>query len=184
MKFREIYERNDKPDFWDTHHEECNCGSYALNLTSWFAPYLNEDEIDEYDENDAICFSCFERDGRVIAAIKRGETREDILEEAIQWDWEFILKSCPWLVPTNLAAVAPEDTIIAYRLYMSDDELWTAEEIVEDMDFHFRVRRGGVWYEKCGSSKVKELGDIDIEEPWECGAITYDGPIRYAKVVG
>jgi phosphoglycolate phosphatase len=47
VKFSEIYERNDKPDFWDKHHEECNCGSCALNLTSWFSPYLNEDEIEE-----------------------------------------------------------------------------------------------------------------------------------------
>ena len=183
MKFSEIYERNDKPDFWDKHHQECNCGSYALNLTTWYVPYLMEDEVDECEEEDACCYGCVDRDERIVDAIERGETREDVLEETIQWDWEFILKSCPWLVPTDLAAVAPEDTIIAYRLYMAEDELWTPREIVDDMDFHFRVRRGGIWYEKCGSNEIKEIGDIDITEPWECGSLVYDGPFRLAKVV-
>ena len=156
MRFSDIYERNTRPDFYEG-NDECNCGSFA-------------------------------RTERLIEALEEGVDIYELLEATIDKDWDFILSACPWLKPIkyeDIEKTAPNEQIIAYRLYIDPEQECSTWMIVDDMDFHFRTRIDGEWYEKCGGGPVCRLGaDIDILEPWEGPEdIVYDGPIRFAKVV-
>lgn len=187
MRFSDIYERNTRPDFYEG-NDECNCGSFALGLTTWFVPYIDEADEDEFDERDAFSYTEIERTERLIEALEEGVAIDELLEATIDKDWDFILSACPWLKPIkyeDIEKTAPNEQIIAYRLYIDPEQECSTWMIVDDMDFHFRVRIDGEWYEKCGGGPVCRLGtDIDILEPWEGpGNIVYDGPIRFAKVV-
>jgi len=89
-----------------------------------------------------------------------------------EYDWKNILKLFPVLkpIPTHTAA-DPQTEIIAYRvglrLYEDSKEL--------DEDFHFRVRRNGVWYEKQGTQTPHECYDQNIEGKW----MTPNGDLEY-----
>ena len=37
-----VYKRNTDSDFWKKPRTDCNCGSFALNVTTWFTPYDND----------------------------------------------------------------------------------------------------------------------------------------------
>ena len=189
MRFCEIYNRISVPG----REEGCpvdlyNCGSYALDVREWFAPYIDGNEEEDFeDEPDYYLYTDYERDDRVKDMLDEGYGAEDILPVAIEWDWKFILAACPWLEEIQLSEAKDDDRVIAYRLSIDDEIGWSNEEVVEDMDFHFRVRINGVWYEKCGGSKIFTLGKMtqeEFEEPWENDEVNspvYTGPIRYAR---
>ena len=189
MKFSEIYVRNDSPSFWEeVPDDECNCGAFALDLTSWFAPYIHEDYENENkfeEEGDADRFTCYERDHRIAELIDEGYSAEEVADLAVEYDWEFILRTCPWLEPINSVEDADlDDRIIAYRLMCHYEEGWTTWDVVDDMDYHFRVRIDGVWYEKCGSGPIRKLGYMYNEADWHCGyddSLVYNGKIKYAR---
>lgn len=182
MKYNELYKRNSNPDFWDTDEAEnrCNCGSFALNLTSWFAPYLDESEIDDMDDVDAYQYSSNEREHLMEELLLEGYDREEVMEFIVERDWQFILMTCPWLVPIRHENINEKDRIIAYRLMMEDVE---PEEFDPDLntDFHFRVCIDGEWWEKNGSGPIHSCGTFTDESPWECESWAYDSNIKYAK---
>jgi hypothetical protein len=98
----------------------------------------------------------------------------------LERDWQFILMTCPWLVPIQREDIDEKDRVIAYRLMLEDVD---PEEFDPDVntDFHFRVLIDGEWWEKNGSGAVRYCGDFVDEEPWSCVTWSYDSNIKYAK---
>lgn len=53
--------------------------------------------------------------------------------------------------------------VIAYRVGINNfDDDWE----YPDDDFHFRVRRGGIWYEKTGIYDPQKCDEQDVFAPW------------------
>lgn len=177
-KLNELYKRNSNPALFEEEPSETNCGSFALNVTEWYTPYITED-IDEDDE--MWQFEEYERERWIMELLADGWSREDVMETVIDRDFEFILMTCPWLVPISEDEIDEQDRVIAYRLSM------TVPDEVDDfdadacMDFHFRVLIDGEWWEKNGAGMVHKV-DYPDEDIWEVEEwLIYDGPIKYAK---
>ena len=184
MKYNELYKRNTFPEFWEEEEatEECNCGSFALNLTTWFVPYLDEHEIDKLDDIGAEQYGCFERECYMEELLLEGYDREDVMDIIIERDWEFILKACPYLKTITKEEINDTDRIIAYRLMLEECEPLEFDPD-KHADFHFRVRIGGTWYEKNGNGPIHSCGTFTDESPWHCETWMYDSKIKYAKFV-
>lgn len=184
MKYNELYKRNSNPDFWDTDEAErkCNCGSFALNLTRWFAPYLDESEIEDMDDVDAYQYSTYEREHLMEELLCEGYDREDVMDIILERDWQFILMTCPWLIPIQREDIGGNDRVIAYRLMLEDVD---PDGFDADLhtDFHFRVLIDGEWWEKNGASPIRYCGTFADEEPWRCETWVYDSNIKYAKFI-
>lgn len=183
MKYNELYTRNTAPDFWDNDDNvsNCNCGSFALNLTSWFAPYLYDGAGKDFGEEDERFF-LEDREWLMCDMLTNGCDKYEIMDCITERDWEFILKACPWLEPIRYEQISDDDRVIAYRLMFDDYGGSSCFDPEEDTDFHFRVLIDGKWWEKNGSGPIHlcEI-DEDIEEPWKCGEWVYDGCIKYAR---
>ena len=184
MKYNELYMRNTRPDFWedDSNIYRCNCGSFALNLTTWFAPYLYESEIEDMDDDDAFMYGDNEREHYFKDLLEEGYDREDVMASVIEKDWEFILKTCPFLKPIRADEINDTDRIIAYRLMLEEVD---AEDFDTEIhtDFHFRVCIDGEWWEKNGSGPIHSCGRFADESPWHCADWVYDSEVKYAKFV-
>lgn len=182
MRFNELYQRNTTPTFWEEDNTmlHCNCGSYALNLTTWFVPYLSDREIERMEDEDAYLYDEYEREYYMTELIKNGHDRFDVMSIITEIDWEFILKACPWLVPITKEEINDTDRIIAYRLMLEDVD---PEDFDVDLhtDFHFRVRINGEWWEKNGGGPIHSCGTETDDFPWENDPWVYDGVIKYAK---
>ena len=112
---------------------------------------------------------------------REGYTAEEIMEAVIEKDFEFILKTCPWLSPIDEDEIDPKDRVIAYRLSIDMPEDKDEFDADDDTDFHFRVLLDGKWWEKNGGGPVHQVVDPD-EEIWEVDEwLKYEGPIKYAK---
>lgn len=152
------YTRNRDLSFWDEERRHSNCGSFALNIQEWVIPC--EEEERDY------------RDDMMYNYVDASDTIEEAADKLAEYDWKNILKLFPFLkpIPTHTAA-DPQTEIIAYRvglrLYEDSKEL--------DEDFHFRVRRNGVWYEKQGTQTPHECYDQNIEGKW----MTPNGDLEY-----
>ena len=108
-------------------------------------------------------------------------SREEVMECVIERDFEFILKTCPWLVPIDEEEINAKDRIIAYRLSLEVPDNLDDFDMDEYSDFHFRVLVDGEWWEKNGAGPVHKVENPDI---WEVDDwLVYDGPIRYAKFI-
>ena len=165
------YKRNRNPDFWKSNRRDCNCGSFALNVTSWFTPYAKEDD-EEYSDA--------ERMSTILAMYEENCSLEEIYDAILAFDTEAILKSCPWLERVKLADTKEGDRVIAYRLFINWDDLEWGE--VDD-DFHFRVRLNGFWFEKCGEEPIRFCGTAADEELWEIATyLVYDSEVIYFRV--
>ena len=166
------YQRNTNPKFWSEPHTECNCGSFALNVTSWFSPYNNYEDFSEQDRNNLIEEMYYE-----------GFGREEIMEAVLQKDQEEILRACPWIEPVLPHEIQPKDRIIAYRIGIEFcDTIWS--ETCFDDDFHFRLRINGFWFEKNGEDEIKLCAEQDVTKIWHGDPyLVYDSDIIYFKVV-
>ena len=52
MTLDTLYERNSEPNWYEAEEEFTNCGSFALNVIEWFAPYLIEGvNVDSIEDN-------------------------------------------------------------------------------------------------------------------------------------
>lgn len=184
MKYDELYARNSRPDFWESEWAKntCNCGAFALNLTTWFAPYLCESEIDDMDDVNAYQYGCSEREHIMEELLLEGYDREDVMEIIARKDWEFILMTCPWLVPVSREEIQPGDRAIAYRLMLESVEPLEFDADIHT-DFHFRAYINGGWWEKNGAGPIIYCGAYADESPWHYHSLTYDGAVRYAKFV-
>jgi hypothetical protein len=102
------------------------------------------------------------------------------MEIILERDWEFILKTCPWIRPISKENIDPKDRVIAYRLMMEEVE---PKEFDPDLntDFHFRVLIDGEWWEKNGEGPIHLCDSFTDESPWENGSLVYDSLIKYAK---
>lgn len=151
--------------------DDYNCGGFALGTFSWFMPYYSSEE----------------RENSVDEMIEDGVSRRDIMDTLTEEDIDYILDNVDDIYRIRRPSDAPKDTrVIAYRVTLSPCGTNNDERDAEDMnlgsyflDFHFRVRINGYWFEKNGFEDIKpckfEEGD------WDCGdnLLYYDGQIIY-----
>lgn len=165
------YERNKNPKFWSKHHDDCNCGSFALDVTDWFCPYDNGGD-----------YTLESRDELFIDLMNEGYSREDVMSQIMQYDVAEILRVCPWLeIISNPEDIADNERVIAYRLSLKKEDF---DEGEIDEDFHFRVRIGGFWFEKCGMDAIRFCPNQNVEEAeWlSSDNLVYDGEIIFFRV--
>jgi hypothetical protein len=166
LKRNQTYKRIHNPYFWNQQNQKCNCGSFALDVSTWFTPYDNNDDYLEEDRT-AIIRSLYQE----------GFSRKEIMEAIIQRDQEEILEACPWIEPILYDEISLEDRIVAYRIGIQFDD-W--HEI--DEDFHFRVRIGGFWFEKCGEDDIRLCADQNVTNVWYTDEnLFYDSDIVYFR---
>lgn len=167
------YYRNTDPSIWKGTNTYCNCGSFALDVTSWFSPYDNEGSTYCYEDRVDLIVDMWEE----------GYEKEDIYAILLEKDQEEILRVCPWIEPVLLSEAEPEERLIAYRLVLDLEESELFSSYVEE-DFHFRVRIDGKWYEKCGEGPVVLCENQDVTQEWHCcGGMDYDSDIIYFRFV-
>lgn len=178
MKLSKLYKRNTNPDIYYEEESEHNCGSFALGIDGWYCPYIM-DNIDDDDEN--WQYTEYERANWITELVLEEFSREEIMEEVIHRDFEFILKTCPWLKQIGEDEIDERDRVIAYRLSLEIPEERKEFDVDNNTDFHFRVMIDGEWWEKNGNGPVHRVEDFDVWalEDW----LEYDGPILYAKFV-
>ena len=162
-KSRDYLNRQKTRNVKNTCPSDYNCGGYALRTFSWYLPY---DDISHSDLAEEM--------------YQNGMSKEEIELEILQHDLEVMKEDFPdkLIYIKSLDEAAPEDTVIAYRLYIKiyDDKDEMCENV--DTDFHFRVRSNNIWTEKCGSDPI--LPCTFSEEPWDNGGdCIYDSPILY-----
>ena len=179
MELDKLYKRNTNPKLYEDAVEETNCGSFALGVEGWYSPYFpygeraDDDALWQYEED--------ERANWISELVCEGFDKEEIMEAVIDRDFEFILKTCPWLIPIDEDEIDDKDRIIAYRLSMEIPNEREEFDVDSDMDFHFRVLIGGEWWEKNGASPIHKVYSA-IDDPWEVDDwLIYDGPIRFAR---
>ena len=162
------YKRNKDPNFWNEEHVNCNCGSFALNVTSWVTPYDNDEYYtDEY------------RLEFIDELLNEGYNRHEIMHELLDLDSQSLLSNFLWLEPISLEEALPTDRVVAYRIHLDEGSLIDGE--IDD-DFHFRVRINGFWFEKCGCCGVQFCGTEADEKPWHTARyLNYDSEIRYFR---
>ena len=180
MELDKLYKRNSNPKLFEEKQDDTNCGSFALNVTKWYTPYLTDDT----DNDDALWkYEEYEREQWVMEMLQEGYSREEIMEAVTERDFEFILKTCPWLVPIDESEIDTKDRVIAYRLSLEITDEPEEFDMDEYGDFHFRVLIDGEWWEKNGAGQVHKV-DCPDAEIWEVDDwLVYDGPIMYAKFV-
>lgn len=167
----QFYTRNNDPRFWQNqgNTRSYNCGSFALNAASWFAPYDNGNDYTEATREQLF------RD-----LLDEGYEREDVMDFVLRRDQEEILRACPWLEPVLPDEVSKEERLIAYRISFSYGDFF---EGFIDEDFHFRVRIGGFWFEKCGVDPIKFCDNQNIQENWVTTPwLIYDSEIVYFRI--
>lgn len=179
MRLDTLYKRNTDPGLFLNKETETNCGSFALNVTEWYLPYL-EDPV--YDDDELWKYEVDERMRFAYDLAQEGYSAMEIMEAVTDRDFDFILKTCPWLVPMDEEEVDgadPQERIIAYRLALEIPDELEEFDIEENGDFHFRVRINGEWWEKNGATAIHKVDNPDV---WEVDDwLVYNGPIRYAK---
>lgn len=163
------YKRNKSPKFWQEEHRDCNCGSFALDITSWFTPYDN----DEFYTDE-------QRTSMIEEMYDEGFSIEDIRDAVLELDVNAILRACPWLEQISLEEAEQTDRIVAYRLHIDEDALLAGE--FDDDDYHFRVRINGFWFEKCGQEGIRFCGVFADEAPWHTTpSLVYTSNITYFR---
>lgn len=180
MILEQLYKRNTNPNLYEEQVNRQNCGSFALNIDGWYCPYIEEDK--DIDEDDLLWkYTEYERLMWIEEMVREGQAREDVMNCVIERDFEFILKTCPWLEPINEDEIEDTDRVITYRLSMTIPDEREEFDVDNDMDFHFRVFKDGEWWEKNGNGPIHRVEDPDCDvwevEDW----LVYDGPVRYAR---
>lgn len=154
-----MYTKNHDPNYFYDCPCEGNCGSFALNVKEW---YISDRDFDNTD----IAWD-MEIQGYDLEAILDYLTSKNV--EQILEDFTDEIR-----IVTEENEVKKDEELIAFRVGVFDDDF---EEI--DSDFHFRVKRGGQWMEKCGSTEVREC-ELEKDKFWSnsSGEI-YNGPIVF-----
>lgn len=170
---KKSYKRITDKNFWrnltSTTLPLYNCGSFALGVDSWFTPY---DISDDYTDADRMSM--------ILDLYEDGYSIEDIEEIVLVRDQEEILHACPWIHSVLWNEVGADDVIVAYRIGIDEDFLQDGD--VED-DFHFRVRIGGIWFEKNGTDLIKRCANQDINAYWDNSHhFNYDSDIVFFRV--
>lgn len=139
-----------------------NCGGFALGVFDWVTPYYRTD-LDYSPEYPEGAYTDSEREC-LMAALKDDCWEEsDIEEEILRRDVDFLLNRYPFLDEVNLEDCDEKETVIAYRIFIRwDDEYY----VLEDTDFHFKVRINGYWFEKMGTENITKC-DLNPNRPWQ-----------------
>ena len=177
MELKTLYKRNSDPGLFRENENGTNCGSFALNVTEWYTPY-----IEGYIEDDSLWkYEVDERARWAYDLLQDGYTAMEVMDCVTDRDFEFILMTCPWLEPIDLDEMRDTDRVIAYRLSMEVPGDVSEFDMDENGDFHFRLFENGEWWEKNGAGPVHKVIDMS-EEPWEVDDwLIYDGPVKYAR---
>lgn len=147
-----------------------NCGGFALQTYDWVTPYDYEEETpDAWNEEDRISF--------IEECISKNINHKMIIEEVLKRDTEYLLHKYPNLREISIEDYPINERVIAYRIGIDFDGLDIFSD--EDTDFHFRIRIGGVWYEKLGIGKVSKCVCKNIYDDWAPGDFTYNSPIKF-----
>ena len=151
------------------------CGGYALETFSWFCPYKT-DNRDEY----------------IYDLLVDGFTPKEIIDILLEEDVKYMLDAFGKNIRliSNINELEEKEIGIAYRIHLEqfedvptehnyyDDEGYS---FYFDYDFHFRKYNNGIWSEKSGSSRIKEIEwDSNSTEGWEVTpTLIYTGPIVF-----
>lgn len=180
MKLDTLYKRNTNPKLYEEEQESQNCGSFALGVDGWYCPYIENDE-DVCEDGELWRYAEGERCDWIESLVAEGVEREEIMEDIIERDFEFILMTCPWLEAIQLEDIRKTDRVIAYRLCLNIPDEREEFDMEECTDFHFRVMIDGKWWEKNGGGPVHEVEDVYWDR-WEVDDwLVYDGPVKYAR---
>ena len=160
------YTRNYDHHFWEEDQRHSNCGSYALNVQEWVYP----DDDESLEDREDLMYDVWD------ATMDVDETADTLAER----DWDALLRMFSFLRPVDAPCEDLTKEIVAYRVGITYDE----ESDQLDEDFHFRVRRNGIWYEKQGTLRPHECANQFIEDPWmtPMGDLEYNSKIYYAVV--
>ena len=103
------------------------------------------------------------------------------MDIVLRRDQEEILRVCSWIEPILPSEILPTDKVVAYRINIDfNDWDWPSSYI--DEDFHFRVRIGGFWFEKCGEDKVQFCDDQNVFNQWRStDNLSYDSEILFFR---
>jgi hypothetical protein len=183
MELEKLYNRVRHPAIFYEKEEldNLNCGSFALGVDSWYCPYIDED--DDINEDDELWqYTETARREWIEELVQEGVPREEIIMEVLDRDFEFILKTCPWLEQIGPEDINEKDRVIAYRLSFELPSEREDFDLHSDTDYHFQVQIDGQWWEKNGICEVHRVPRPDANEPWIVDKyLKYDGEIRYAR---
>lgn len=156
-----------------------NCGGYVLDRCEWVAPFADNTFVNRLTMDS---YTGAAREDLIWDLWDQGYSREEIMQVIIDKDADFLVREYPLREVDYTGDPAVE--LIAYRLcFPSEDEMGSTDldlDSLDSFDYHFRIRRNGIWYEKCGKAEPRECDDW---RPERWGArddrLTYDGPIKY-----
>ena len=135
MRLDTLYKRNTNPKLYEEEQELQNCGSFALGVDGWYCPYIENDE-EVCEDGELWRYAEGERIDWIESLVAEGHDREEIMEDVIERDFEFILMTCPWLEEIQLEDMRKTDRVIAYRLCLNipdEREEFDMEELEEEM---------------------------------------------------
>lgn len=156
-----MYTKNNNPKYFIENPLEGNCGSFALNIKEW---YLSDRDFD----NTSIVCTMLEEEGYNV---------EEALDYLTSINVQQILDDfgSDIRVITNKDDINKGEELIAYRIGIFEEEDFP----FIDTDFHFKVKRNGIWMEKCGSTEVK-FCELEEDEEWHNNSgDLYNGPIVF-----
>lgn len=153
-----------------------NCGGFALKRNEWVTPY---DRFNSTKNG----WTAWNRDKWLMGYVYQHKDRRQVMRELITKDTNYLLTTYPELTQVKFDDCSISDRLIAYRVSLPED---LTHFNVNDVDFHFRVRIRGRWYEKPGADEVARCTDA-VFAPWvsEEDELVYDSPIvffKYAKI--
>lgn len=155
---------NYEPNYFEEHSFFTNCGSFAFNIQEWYSP------DDRFIEDDIELGNRLYKENLLDI--------NGILKLLYNRDVEQILKDFNLVQVTNKDVTLKKDEeLIAFRMCVNPDAPTEDEPLY--IDYHFRVKRNGMWMEKIGRNEVKKISNYS-EEAWEVSEeLVYTGPIAY-----
>lgn len=155
--------------------ESYNCGGFALSVYKWVTPYIMTDN-NFYDADEEL-YTDTKRENIMLDLYNHDLTEDAIENTMVKLDTEYLLATYPFLEKVNLEDCAPDDMVIAYRLFIEWDN---SIGDIEDTDFHFKVRYHGFWFEKMGTDKVTQC-ELIPDDLWEYSNAVYSSDIVYFR---
>lgn len=159
-----MFTSNHNPHYYEENEMFTNCGSYAFNIKEWYGP------DDRFNEDDIELGNRLYKEDLLDA--------DDILELLYDRDVNQILEDfdVKQVFNKNIPLKQNEE-LIAFRMCVNPYAPTEEEPLF--IDYHFRVKRNGIWSEKNGSHEIKKIDNYS-EEPWEFSEeLVYTGPIAY-----
>lgn len=165
---------------YNTPQKSYNCGGLALRAYNWITPYNEDEEDEDYDDYDPYTEAdreCLMEDW----LNDDGYSEEEVASKILVEDVKHLLKRFPFLEEVELEDTKNSDIVIAYRLFVRADKV-DDNYIVDDTDFHFKVRYNGFWFEKLGGGRTV-MCELIPNDYWEYldKDLVYDSDIVYFR---